>query len=248
MIFTYWTGVEPDGKAGDTPPAIAEAVQDWRAVFPEFHIFKDRDVRRLLARRGAEQLDLFDAITIPACRADLARLLLLHEFGGLYVDAHVGTGDLAALAGVLERLSQTELVLFDKTWMHKHPGDIHIMNTVMCARRQAPAVEIMIESALRNLARQHSEEKSANGYVSYNIFVLTGAWDIQVQLFDLGINPIMLRSEFRERVWLERLTGDDRQPVQIYKYYAYRRPGLHWSERQKTERLFKPSSPSARDS
>jgi hypothetical protein len=194
-------------------------------------------------------VELYDRIRIAACRSDVARLFLLREHGGLYVDAHVGTADGFRLAEVLALLSRYELVLFDAPWarVQKEP-DLGLFNGVMCARRQAPVLDLLIDSALANLQRQLEAEERTDGHAPYNIFSLTGAWDISVQLFDRGEHPD-LKPEFADRVRLVRIGGDadlEPLPFHVHRHYHYRVPGEHWSERQARERLFDPAPPSAR--
>lgn len=238
MIFTFWTSADPDAAAENTGGEIDGAVKDWSSAFPEFRVFNDDEVARLLQSRDAELLAVYNAIRIPACRSDLARLVLLYEYGGLYIDAHVGTGDSQVLASVLEKLSTFELIIFDKTWEHKKADDIHIINTMICARRRSEVINTLIESAFANLIGHRAIERSTPEYVPYNIFVLTGAADITDRIFDQSALPRVMRSEFAEKVHVERLVDRDRLPFFPYKHYAYRQPGSHWSERQKVERLF----------
>ena len=98
MLFTYWTSPTleepPSGKA-------------WRVQYPGFRIFCDDDVRPLLS---PGHLHHYDKIALPACRSDLARLVLLREYGGLYVDAHAGPTQGERLAETLDALASVELV------------------------------------------------------------------------------------------------------------------------------------------
>ena len=38
-------------------------------------------------------LEVYQRIRIPACKSDIARLVALYEWGGLYVDCHCGIRD-----------------------------------------------------------------------------------------------------------------------------------------------------------
>jgi hypothetical protein len=238
MIFTFWTSGVGNADPEAVPSAVDAALKDWSSAFPEFRLFGERDIAPLLQRRGDEYLRIFNRIRIPACRSDVARLLLLHEHGGLYIDAHVGSGNFTTLAGVLEKLSGFELILFDKTWEHKHPNDIYVVNTFMCARRRSGVVEMLLDGALENLMNHHTAEIATSAYVPYNIYTLTGAWDIGNRILDRRAVPIAMKREFADKVHIEPLERGHRLPFRPYTHYGYREPGLHWSERQKTERLF----------
>jgi Glycosyltransferase sugar-binding region containing DXD motif len=232
MIFCYWSG--PPGSESAEPEAVAA----WKARLPSFRMFDDRDVLPILAAYDSNLPQLFERIRIPACKSDLARLLLLYEYGGLYVDAHVGPEDGFALADTLDFLSSHELVLFcDK---HCDPSvDLKIMNTVIAGRKHADALLDLIDGAVANLRAHERKEASTDSYVAYNIFVLTGAWDISIRIFDRSRVGNPMREQYQGRVCLavphEHPTA---RPYRLYAHYGYRAPGSHWSERQKHQRLF----------
>jgi hypothetical protein len=227
LIFTFWTGTERDLTSATA----------WRARFPEFRIYSDGDVRPLLDAYFGDHRGLYDRLSLPACKSDIARLLLLREYGGLYVDSHVGPGDGDRLAEVFWRLSNCELVVFDKTWEHRGQYDIHIVNTVIAAQRGSEILLRLARSALSNVAIQEKKERATTDYVPYNIFAMTGAWEISTHLFDRAGIPA-LKPEYLTRVLVQPLQKTVDPGFQLYRYYEYRRPGEHWSERQKHQRLF----------
>ena len=48
--------------------------------------------------------------------------------------------------------------------------------------------------------------------------------------------------EFKELIVVRHLVSTDELGFEVYKYYGYRQPGEHWSERQKTKCLFESHS------
>jgi hypothetical protein len=238
MFFTFWTNSEGLATAEQISRQIGPTIEDWSAQFPDFVVFTDEDVSRILRRRGRSEFELYHKVKFPACKADVARLLLLLEYGGLYIDAHVGTGQAHCLTRVLEKLANYELILFDLTWKHSYLADLWIMNTVLAARRAASVVDLLVDSCFKNLEMQYRKESTNPEYVPFNIYTLTGAADIQRNLLNLQSTPILIKDEFKSRVHVERLLEGVGQPFALYKHYHYRVPGLHWSERQKIERLF----------
>ena len=55
-------------------------------------VYGDDDVRPLAAAAlGPDFADLWDRIALPTAKSDLARLILLWAYGGVYLDIHVGS-------------------------------------------------------------------------------------------------------------------------------------------------------------
>jgi hypothetical protein len=226
MLFTYWNNPKLD-----LPPSAVI----WQERFPHFSVFGDKDVLPLLE---SDQLrELYVRISLPACKSDIARLLLLRKHGGLYLDAHAAPVDGDQLAETLGLLSSYELLLFSKTWQAKTATDSHLMNTVIAARRNAPTLTHLIITALANLVRQQKLEQE-KGYVPYHLFSLTGTKVIMDCFFKRTNNVLELSPEFADRVYSYKMTSPSSPGFKLYQFYNYRKPGDHWSERQKSERLF----------
>jgi hypothetical protein len=236
VVFTYWThdSGSMDRDAASALPMKAE----WQAEFSDFKVYDDSAVLPLLTRWGDDVPELFRRIRMPSCKSDIARLALLLEFGGLYIDAHTGVGANAALSRLINRLTECEVVLFDLTNKHNGAGDISIANGAIYCRPRSPVVEMLLSTAIGNIRIQHAKELASTEYIPYNIAVLTGAWIITSRLFFLRYKPFHLLDEFSDRVKIWPLRGDADDPILFYRYYGYREPGMHWSERQKRERLF----------
>jgi hypothetical protein len=229
MIFTYWTGNNDDMTSLST----------WRQRFPDFHVFSDKDVISILSIYFPEYVEIYNRIRIPACRSDLARLALLYEHGGLYVDAHAGPSSGDRLAGIFSLLADYDLIIFDQPWKRQDNNDIYIINGVLGARRGCDILLLLLKSGFENISDHWTKEVSSNDHVPYNIYSMTGAWDISVCLFDRSQRPMGLRPEFEDRVHLYMLKQNVEQDgIHLYKFYQYRKPGDHWSERQKTQALF----------
>jgi Glycosyltransferase sugar-binding region containing DXD motif len=230
-IFTYWEG---DRSALDSFRA------DWAAAGHNVHIFALEDVWPILAAAlNPERLAMFDRIRIASCRSDLARLLLLLHNGGLYIDAHTGSGNQAKLAQLFAHLAAKELVVFDQAGEGRAEGDIYLLNGAMLARRHSALLGEIIESCFRNLETHWVRECQSANRVPYNIFALTGGWNMLNLLFDIGKKPYSLKTALSERVHLEVLHPSKGPPAFVwYQHYHYREPGQHWSERQKVEPLF----------
>jgi hypothetical protein len=234
MIFGFWANRESSISNADTLPSFLS----WRAEFSHFSLFTDEDVIPLLLGFGDDVSELYQRIRIPACKSDLARLVLLYNFGGLYIDAHCGLGSTKSLAELFLLLSKFEAVIFDKIQNHTYKGDIRLINSAMCARRNSPIIKTLADRAINNLRRHYNKEKSSSQYQPYNIFVLTGAWDISLELLDRNQNETKLKPEYIDRVKIAKIGTNMDSGFRLHQHYSYRVPGRHWSERQTCERLF----------
>jgi hypothetical protein len=80
-VFSFWT--ENDIAVHN------DLINHWRAEFPQFKIFGDAEFRLLMTRYFPDRIELYDNVCIPTAKSDIALLLLLYEFGGLYIDCHL---------------------------------------------------------------------------------------------------------------------------------------------------------------
>jgi hypothetical protein len=228
MIFTYWAS----SSAEEAPSAAA-----WRARYPEFRVYRDADVRPLLS---PDRLSFFDEIAIPACKSDIARLFLLREHGGLYLDAHAGPAEAERLAETLGALAQFDLILFCRSYLKKSPNELHLMNGAIAARQHTPFLDMLIICAFGHLADQRAAEQATTEHVHYTLWGMAGTWILLKSFFDLSKQPFELREEYKDRILVRYLDSPVSPGFEMYQFYNYRSPGQHWSERQKVERLFGP--------
>jgi len=98
--------------------------------------------------------------------------------------------------------------------------------------------EVILEcaaNAFENLGRQWTAEKR-QGFSPYTIWEMTGPGNLATTLFDWSTDPPTLKARFAEKIWL--IPEDVAAPIVRYRHYSYRKPGMHWSERQQREPLF----------
>jgi mannosyltransferase OCH1-like enzyme len=239
MIFSFWTD---RGQAGRQVRPL-DGFSNWKSRFPDYTVFSDQDVIPLLGQWGDDATSIFQDIRIPACKADLGRLVLLYNYGGLYVDAHCAPGPDDQLAAVLARLAQFDLVLFDESFYEEEYRHTWILNGVLAARAGAPVLARIIDRALTNLRNHKQAERlSSKGLVEYDIYKLTGPWIIWHEIFNRC--QITGGGEFKPEykdlvsIW-PFVASKQEQPVIVHHYNEYRKPlEVHWSRRQQKEPLF----------
>src|SRR5450759_451634 len=120
-VFSYWTG--------NDHTVHNDLINEWRAEFPQFKIFADAEVRPLIERYFPDRIELYDKICIPAAKSDIARLLLLYEFGGLYIDCHCGISNANGVRTLLSWLSEYDAIFVDRRLSQEpsRPSDEHLV-------------------------------------------------------------------------------------------------------------------------
>lgn len=228
-IFTYWHG----------DPALLEAfLADWREGVADIRHYDDTHVIPILSDAFPHWLPLYERIALPACRSDIARLLLLHRHGGFYTDAHTGRGDPAAIRRLLSLLTKYELVVFIRDGGFAAES-LPLRNGTLLGRSGAAVLVELINAGFRALLAHLRLEAGTAGYVPYNVSDLTGTGLYTRELFRADIRPFELFASYRQRVHCESVSWrGSHQAFEWYRNYNYRRPGQHWSERQTVERLF----------
>ena len=239
MIFAYWS---LDGHSGAHFPTAG--LSGWVETRADFRVYGDEDVVPLLSRRCHDAAALFEEIRIPACKADVARLVLLHAFGGLYVDAHCAPGPPAALAELLTVIPTTELTLFDECAQDPRFSGTGLLNSIIGATAGSTILDGLIDTALANL-RHHRDLERTGQPVRYNIYKLTGPWIIWHRLFQRDGERGVLKPQYRQLVTVRAYADTPDQPVLTYRHNGYRQPENHWSRRQRSEALFRPPSSSS---
>lgn len=227
MLFTYWMHPEEQN-----PPSWEE----WKTVYPDYKVFRDHEVLDII---DDKELKLYyKKITLPAAKSDIARLILLRKFGGLYMDAHTCPAHMVNLVHTLDYSNSYEMTVFGKKWELQHPNDFNIMNTVILCRKDSCLLDLVLEKIKINLRNQYKKEKNIGGYVDYDIHFVTGTYCFVSVFFDDSVYPPKLKEDFIKKINVDMLDGADSAGFHIYKNYSYRKENSHWSERQKSETLF----------
>lgn len=240
MIFSYWrTDAPPFDHA--FPEAAAGA---WRAAGAHFTLFGDADVLAALAPWGAAAQALFAALRLPACRADLARLVLLQRFGGLYVDAHAAPGAPASLGRLCAALARCELLLWDESPDQPGRRNTCILNGVIGGAAGSGLLDLLVREALARLTAQQAAQRQAwPRHAAYNVYHLTGPGMIWHALYERPAagGDACVRAAYRDRVTVWPFEpAEARRAVHWSRFTHYKAPGAHWSERQAHEPLFEP--------
>lgn len=226
-VFTYW-------DQADTSP-IVDFKNHWTKEGAQLRVVGDNEIVKILENHFPQFVDKYLAISIPACRSDLARILGLYQYGGLYVDSHCGIVDSQKLDHVYGWLDRYKLVVARQSpQLPELSASLCLTNAIIFAR---PGCEVLLNIARRvisNLINKHDREAEF-GFEPYSIFDLSGPINIEQCLLciackkpdfhNAGVDQIMVMLE-------------EHLPVKRYMYPINLPQSAHWSQRQKTEMLF----------
>jgi hypothetical protein len=104
LVHALWL----DKSNPDAPPpaTLETCVMSWlraqRDGLVRFRVWTLRQVRQLLHERYHAFVDVFELLDTEVQQCDLARLLVLHAHGGIYVDMDVVCLDAAGVAGIVD--------------------------------------------------------------------------------------------------------------------------------------------------
>jgi len=209
-------------------------IQEWRGEFSDFRVLDDNKVIPLLKKYFPQYLDLYVMLRIPAAKADVARLLALCEWGGLYVDCHVGIKDASGLRKLLKKLTEFEAIFVDRmlSFAPRPPGEHFLINSIMAGRASLELFIGIARAALTNLARQREIERE-KGFTPYHVGDLSGPGVVTSAVLQPGNREI--RGDLAGRVLIVR---EEALPIERNRHQSYFIPGSHWSHRQNSELLF----------
>jgi hypothetical protein len=227
-VFAYWDGSDRS--------SIREFVDVWTSCFPAFRVYGNDDVTRLINKYVPNYSGVFEAIRIPAAKADIARLMLLYEHGGLYVDCHCGIRDEEAISRLLASLGDYEGIFVDRQLAQepRPPEEHFLINAIMLSRPKSKLIVMLAQQALANLLC-HREFERLSGHVPYHIGSLTGPGLITSMVLEPCTKNREIRSDYRDRILIVR---EESAPIERNRHRTYGGHGQHWSERQRSELLF----------
>ena len=147
-LFSILIADQPAGEPAALPPAIARNIASLREHHPGLpHRLYDQEAIRVFLRThmDADIAWAYEQLLPYAYRADLARLCLLHEFGGLYADLSV------FFHAPLPLASGKMIVFRDRAvvapWI--------VSNTILGAPARSPALAAAIRMIVANCRKRY---------------------------------------------------------------------------------------------
>lgn len=157
---------------------------DYRVIFTD-----DDSIRQLIQQRHSpELLALYNLTRIPASRSDIARLVMLYEYGGVYLDVSM------EIHGSLNKLydRETELALVRRDDIPKYqdcPEQAHVIGGIIAAPPRLPFIKLCIQQIITHLL---------SGSLNTKGWSATGPGVVNMILKDYNTRRIIRKWSFKE--------------------------------------------------
>jgi len=237
-IFFFWDE--------HTPEIYKNNVENYRIFWKDYniHLITDEFVNEYYQTHDVDFLNIYNSISIGKSKADLIKLLLMYEYGGLYLDImnfpHVSFTNMDELFKKLEYKQVYVSAL--------KPNRISLQ--ALLAKPKSKLMFELYNQCKKNLIKQYTEEIINKKTNPYNLVVLTGSLlfhDVTVKkIFSqwdtyLKCEPNAEENKQYFEVW-------DCELINIEEYFYLWYTGIdnhhgknmhkHWSELQKKQNLF----------
>lgn len=229
-VFAYW--------AGENTDKISVFHEHWNKSFDDFKIYKDEQVIKLLQKHLPEKfVTLYQQVRIPAAKSDIARLILLFEYGGLYVDCHCGMVDTDAIVQLLSETDRFEGIFLDRRrWQApRHEDEYYLINSIMFAQPRSKLFFSFLLKAFSGLECQRDLERYMRGYSPYHIGSLSGPEVLNHIALQPMSNNTEIRLDYREKI---KVLREENAPIERDVFRGYNTVDEHWSQRQLSQKLF----------
>jgi hypothetical protein len=228
--FAYWDSADHS--------RLRSFLDEWRQPFPATRILGDGDVVPLLRELRPDAVELYERIRYPAARSDVARLVLLHALGGLYVDCGCGLRGAPQLRALVGMLADDELVLLDRSRQRfpRPAAERRPINIALLARAGSPIVLYLLDTVLANL-RGYDERAAGRPDEPVSVWYFTGAGAYRETLYEPYSGFTRHRAPYAGRI---AYVAEQDAPIVLWRHTDYRRAGRHWSKRQQKEPLLGP--------
>jgi len=221
-------------------PVPAEMPQSWRRLNPDwdYRFWTDAMLADFVNSTYPELWPLYKAAPKPVMRADIARYLLLHHFGGIYADI-----DTTCKAPLSPLASETRVILSEEPSEHwgthatprglpymifngtmaspkGHPFWQHVIKTLKASEHAKEVLEstgpLMLTGAV--FTYEAPEELALHSCHLFNIDTKDGPASKDTPFGPLA--PLVASTHHWEGTWLARRSFDPFKPLRHLFYYG----------------------------
>ena len=176
-LMFYW---ETPGAVGlqaaqGVPEWLEGNLDNWRALNPGYQvdIVDGETISEMLAEFDPELQALFEQLAIPSARSDVARLIWIYRYGGMYIDS--ATGCKKAVGALFEEASKHDFLLAAHPEHLEAPSVFtHPLRTgAFLGKKDCQVLKVVLHQITRNLHDVLLWQKSGRKY-TYNVSEIMG--------------------------------------------------------------------------
>ena len=180
---------------------------DYNSIFAD-----DKFMYNLLEQKWRELYELYKLNRIPASRSDVARLILLYEYGGFYLDMSMEF--CKSLNSIVDENDDIILVRRDDFPQYKNcPEDAHVINGIIGVIPHSEFIRWCILNVYNNLSR---------GLYNKNVWFATGPKTVNdalnVYRNSYNIKKLSMIELKKNYFKIQRITGVSNNWVNLQKY------------------------------
>ncbi len=151
---------------------IFNYIEEARSHLPCFNIniVNDIIVHTIVERYWPLLGQIYPQITLPSCKSDIARLALIYEYGGYYMDTHTSFKNNGSL------FSEWHSTI-DPSYDFIISGvaqNTRLVNRFLAGKRKSSAVKALVDVIQHRIIQHYYQECTTNHYVPYDLLKLTG--------------------------------------------------------------------------
>lgn len=215
QIFFYWTGSK-------IPEEIKKNVENYKKINNDYQVEIIMDDNLFLDKAKYDfpsLTNLFNKISIPSCKSDIARLLILYYFGGIYVDCNTIP---------LKCFNDFYVTIKDKDFVISfNYNNLDYSTRVLFSSKESSVLKEILIKITNNLENLFNLEKESNINIEYNILLLTGTGPF---------NDVLGRNGDVDKF------DDNSDIIKHYgcnmEHHHNKNFEKHWSNLQKKQKLF----------
>jgi hypothetical protein len=241
-IFFYWHDKNLNNE-------LTNNINNYKKSYPDFNVkVIGYDDIILFQEEFSQLIELFKKIKIEACRSDIARILILYRYGGMYIDINTINKPFLNSNKNIYNLFD-EYKHFNTSIMRKNNNNYDLGLSIILSYPNSLFLLDFINQITTLLQELYNKEILSDNYVEYNILCLTGSV-IACNLLDYKFN-----SDYRQSLIGDNIYKEEKfiyykigvfEPDYYLKMYGCNMNhhhgnnfDKHWSKLQQSNKLFK---------
>jgi hypothetical protein len=180
-IIFFW-------DSNNVPDDVIENINQFRIRYPlhTVTLYNDNDIIHLFSDEYPDIINLYKKITIYAAKSDLARIMLLIKYGGIFLDTCSSPDAFIKTPNTITSLEDIYTnnnfdVYLDRG--ENESGNYNISLGCIISIPECKLLKDYLNKIYNNLNEHYIKEQSTQDYIPYNIYVMLGIVEI-IKLLD----------------------------------------------------------------